>query len=275
MRYAETPPPAALADIVRCLWQLQGPSPQPLLSSGDPALPDGSPELIINLGDPFEYLTPDGTVRRQPTAFLVGQITRPFVVRPTGQIDLFALRFEAHGAGAFHQPMSALTDTWSALSQLGGPSLDPLVRLLRDTLPDHRADVACEFIQRARSLGRAIDPRVAHAVREIRQSGGAVALDALTFELGVSSRTLQRLFATHVGLTPKLLAQVVRFQRVFGTARDNPRALARVAQQCGYYDQAHLIRDFRRFAGEAPTRVLTALPQFTAFFMETAAPSPV
>lgn len=268
MHYAETPPPPALADIVRCLWQLQGPAPESLPGTGDPALPDGSPELIINLGDPFEYLAPDGQVLRQPEAFLVGQITRPFTVRPTGRIDLFALRFEAHGAGVFHQPMAALTDTWAPLSQLGPPALHPLVVLLRDTRPERRADAACDFIKRLRNQGRAIDLRVESAVREIRRSGGAVTLESLTLDLGVSARTLQRLFAAHVGLSPKLLAQIVRFQRVFGTARDNPRALARVAQHCGYYDQAHLIRDFRRFGGEAPTRLLTSLPQFTAFLME-------
>jgi AraC-like DNA-binding protein len=266
MHYQETAPPPDLADIVRCIWQLRGPAPESLPAPAEPALPDGSPELIINLGRPFEHIGPRGAVREQPEAFLVGQITRPFAVRPTGPVDLIAVRFEAHGAGMLHRPMHLLTDDWLPLDQLQRPEIATQLARLREVPHEQHVEVVVAQLAAIRAHAHTIDARVVQSVHAIRRSGGTVSLDALTAELRLTMRTLQRLFARDVGMAPKLLAQIVRFQRVFATARDNPRALSRVAQQCGYYDQAHLVRDFRRFGGDAPTRLLTALPQFTAFF---------
>ncbi len=56
-----------------------------------------------------------------------------------------------------------------------------------------------------------------------------------------------------VGVTPKLFfARIVRFQGAFERWGEDPRGWARVAADCGYYDQAHLLRDFRQFAGDPP-----------------------
>jgi transcriptional regulator GlxA family with amidase domain len=104
------------------------------------------------------------------------------------------------------------------------------------------------------------------AVREIRASGGLVDVGALAPRLGIVSRTLQRRFATDVGITPKLLARIVRFQRVFSAWREDPSTLSRVAAECGYFDHAHLVRDFRELAGVAPARFLPNQPEFTRFF---------
>jgi len=62
--------------------------------------------------------------------------------------------------------------------------------------------------------------------------------------------------------------RIVRFQRVFAAWRADPRSLARVAVECGYFDQSHLVRDFRDFAGAPPAGFLTALPPFTGFFLD-------
>lgn len=64
----------------------------------------------------------------------------------------------------------------------------------------------------------------------------------LAKRLGTTPRTLQRRFATDVGITPKLLARIVRFQRVFSEWRADPTSLSRVAAECGYYDHAQLVR---------------------------------
>ncbi len=90
--------------------------------------------------------------------------------------------------------------------------------------------------------------------------------DAIARDAGTTPRTLQRLFATQVGISPKLLARITRFQRVFRSWQQEPNALARVAAACGYFDQSHLVRDFRDFAGAPPAAFLSAQPEFTTFF---------
>ena len=110
------------------------------------------------------------------------------------------------------------------------------------------------------------DAGVAAAVRAIRSSHGVVEVEGLAEAVGVTPRSLQRSFADQVGISPKALARMVRFQRVFAAVRDDPASFSRVAYECGYSVQSHLIRHFRALAGSAPARLLARMPEFTRFF---------
>lgn len=269
--YAELAPLPALAPLVRCVWTLRGEHGGPAPAEANPAYPDGSPELIFNFGAPFEQVLPDGRGVLQPMAFLVGQISRPMVVRPTGVIDLVAVRFEGHGASVLHRPMRALTDQWRSIENLGDRQLaDALTRAHTEARALPSTDARIEHLSAALAgFSQAATPPdsiVGEAVGAIRQSHGMVRLDELAGRLGVTTRSLQRYFGEQVGITPKLLARIVRFQRVFAAVQHEPSALSQVALACGYYDQSHLVRDFQDFAGDAPTRALTEMPEFTAFF---------
>ena len=78
-------------------------------------------------------------------------------------------------------------------------------------------------------------------------------IDELAGRLGLSGRQLELRFKERVGIGPKLLARMVRFQRIFQALEARAsRRWGRVAAECGYYDQAHLIRDFRQFTGQTP-----------------------
>jgi hypothetical protein len=106
MEYRELRPPAGTERYVRCLWTLRACRSE----APAPALPDGCPELILNSGDACMAPGPTGALVRQPPCALVGQITRPFAVSPTGSLDLVAIRFSPAGAALLHQPMSSITD---------------------------------------------------------------------------------------------------------------------------------------------------------------------
>lgn len=269
MEYREYPPSAALSGLVRCFWTLQS-DLQPHAATPEPACPDGSPELIVNLADPFVAIGANGERVTQPLAFLVGQITRPLLVVPTGRVDIVAVRFEAYGATYVHDHLTLLTDRWVALTALPDPALSTLASIVA-THPDapHRIaaiEATLHAIVRARPSP---DARVVSAVRALRHTSGVGSLDTLCASLGCSMRSLQRLFAFQVGISPKLLARIFRFQRVFAAWRDDPSSLARVAVECGYADQSHLIRDFRVFAGHTPAAFLATQPAFTQFFLPT------
>jgi transcriptional regulator GlxA family with amidase domain len=76
--------------------------------------------------------------------------------------------------------------------------------------------------------------------------------------VGFSQRRLIELFTTAVGITPKRFGRVLRFHRATALARSAALDWTRVAHQCGYYDQAHLIRDFRELADTTPSEVMRA-----------------
>ncbi|GIF72625.1 AraC family transcriptional regulator [Asanoa siamensis] len=104
------------------------------------------------------------------------------------------------------------------------------------------------------------DPRLAAAWHRLRQTAGAVPIETLAAETGWTRRHLSTLFRRELGLPPKLLARLIRFEHAYA---QSPRAAtagwAAVAADTGYYDQAHLIRDFHTFTGSTPAR----LPQRT------------
>jgi transcriptional regulator GlxA family with amidase domain len=105
-----------------------------------------------------------------------------------------------------------------------------------------------------------------NAIATIVDSGGQISIDRLAGDLGISGRQLERRFLNEVGLGPKLLCRILRFQQVFRAIERSDRNWARIAADCGYYDQAHLIRDFRQFAGQPPSVLLDHFTPFTEFF---------
>ncbi len=275
MQYQEFPALPQLDRLVRCFWILQDDQARARSSRADlgdgaePALPDGSPELIFNIADPFEHVAATGRVKRQPQAFLVGQITGPMVVRPTGRVDLIAVRFEAHGAALLAPDVSQLTDRWVDVQRLRDRELAALNGQLQAAASlEERIGLIGGWLTRRTARGAGLDSRVETAVRAIRSTYGAVNLDGLCEELQLTPRSLQRLFKLQVGISPKLLGRIVRFQRIFTAWRNDPSTLSRVAVECSYFDQPHMIRDFRQFAGAPPANFLAALPRFTGFFLE-------
>jgi AraC-like DNA-binding protein len=99
----------------------------------------------------------------------------------------------------------------------------------------------------------AVPADVLVAWRRLAGTHGAVPIATLADELGWSRRHFGERFRAHVGLAPKPAARVLRFRRALTLLeRDDGARMGDIALDCGYYDQAHLNRDFRAFAGSAP-----------------------
>ena len=115
------------------------------------------------------------------------------------------------------------------------------------------------FPTNRRLLESGRDPAsVLHHVRRLVDTGGALEVGTVAREVEWSRRHLSERFRLEYGLAPKVIAQVVRFERArrLLASRSRP-SLAHVAAVCGYADQSHLTRDWRRFAGKSPTAWLT------------------
>jgi AraC-like DNA-binding protein len=265
VRYSEFTPHPGLVGVVDCVWTLEG------QASGDaePVLPDGRPEIVLHFGEPFQRLGGDGTCERQPSILYAGQLTRQLLLQPTGRIGVLGVRFHPHGAA-----------TLLAIPQhdLAGVPLDietisrPLARALR-SVQDSAADLtqAVDLVQRV-LVGRIerarIDPRVRVAVEAIERTRGRLPIDRLADASGLTCRHLERRFLAAVGVTPKRLARLARFQhalRLLG--RESPRRGTDTALACGYADQSHFIRDFRRIAGCSPGEHLLRQGELTGFFI--------
>jgi transcriptional regulator GlxA family with amidase domain len=98
---------------------------------------------------------------------------------------------------------------------------------------------------------------VASALELFNQSGAAMSMGEAARRVGLSHRRFIQLFTRQVGLTPRLYCRILRFQRAReALARIAAPDWATLAVRCGYFDQSHLIRDFREFCGLNPTQYL-------------------
>jgi methylphosphotriester-DNA--protein-cysteine methyltransferase len=249
--YAEVPAKPPLDEIVRCFWFLRG----DLDGVAEPQtiVPDGRLEFVLHLADPFARLDAAGDAHTQGSALVSGQLTAPIQLVARGRTDIVGIRFRTAAArSVLGVPLTELTDHVGALADLSRPLADALyAAAARHDAPHARADALSETL--ARFVRARVDP-VAHAAVRALDAMESPRIDTIARTLGVSTRTLERKLTEHAGLPPSLLRRVIRFRRTFGMLDNaSPGTWAKIAIGAGFFDQAHLIRDFRQFAGAAPS----------------------
>ena len=251
MLYREIQPTPALARFVECFWTLENDA-STVTTQPERLLPDGCVELILNFGERFREHKDDGREERQPQHLLVGQMTQPVLIAPTGSVQLLGIRFHPGGTFPFFSiPMRELTNRVTDFEALSSEFQNDLIRCVDETSSLLKiAAVEKLLVERARYCSH--DPRLASLVKKIVKNGGQVSVDQLATDAGVSSRQLERRFLLEVGIGPKLLCRILRFQQIFRAVDRRDEGWAAIAADCGYYDQAHLIRDFREFAWQTP-----------------------
>jgi len=199
-------------------------------------------------------------------AFEVGSFAAPltdgYAITETGTFS-YGLQVDLTPLGAYTVlgvPMGELTDLVVPLDDLLGtelPLLEEELFLAADWPARFR--VLDRFILRRIERGRAPSPEVAWGWRRLEHSRGRLPVGRLAAELGCSRRHLSARFREQVGVAPKTAARILRFREAAGLlAAADGQSLAGIAHACGYYDQAHLNRDFRKMAGASPGSFLAA-----------------
>lgn len=244
----------ALRDYVECVWTISGPrvsAPR----APERVLPDGCPELIVHLADRFSRRV-GGRWVVQPRAFLAGTLSRPWLLRAGRRVDTFGIRFRAgETTGVLPLSMAAARDRELPLAGIvGRAAAGSLVGSLREARTEAQRVSAAEKWLALRLVER--PPRrsaTTRAVALIREGGGQARIDTVARSLGWSRRRMERAFARDLGIRPKVYARIVRLNAVLATLDDaeRPRAVD-LALEAGYFDQAHLLRDFRILAGRTP-----------------------
>ena len=165
------------------------------------------------------------------------------------QVDLTPAAAQA----LFRVPMSSLAGQIVELEDLLGRRATRLVEQLHEQ-PSWAERFALLDATLTRWLSEA-PPRsteVAWAHARLRTSHGRVRVSWLAQELGWSRKRMAARFREELGLTPKAVARVLRFEQAVRLAERSDFGWGRVARECGYYDQAHLIREFKSISGCTP-----------------------
>jgi AraC-like DNA-binding protein len=181
---------------------------------------------------------------------------------PVSGFDCLQVRLSPVVAHAVLGASSELGGSVVALDDLWGPEAARTQDRLRAARSwEDRFAIAEAALARRFDAGRAVDPEVAFSWGRMVASRGRVRVERLVAEIGWSRKRLWSRFRAQVGLTPKRVAQLIRFDHaVHRLAAGHSAAL--VAAESGYADQSHLHRDVRAFAGTTPAAV--ALSPFLA-----------
>ena len=255
MNYSEIRPDIRLSNSVKCYWMLTGAAED---YDAEGIAPDGSVEMILNLADPFMRHYEQGRSNLQPTSFIVGQTLRSVVVQPTGRVEILGVRFHPHGFYRFiKQPIGEFSDKTVDCRDVWGSSVRLLEERIREAWgPSQKIKVVetflLGFLEEQQPPGKTFEG-IGAAVRLMQCSGGVLPIETIALAVGMSARHLERQFKAIVGLSPKSLQRLVRFQNALQLTRKGQTQGARIAIDGGYYDQAHFIRDFKTFTGHSPS----------------------
>ena len=218
-------------------------------------LPSSDVDLIISLGRPIDLLQMPNSTQR-PSAFralVSGLQDAPAVVRQGG---------DAFGLHVFIKPLGvrAVLGVASAeisslvlnLSDIWGNCTARLLEMLlgADSWPQRFAMLDRAFISELKPARP--EPEISWAWARLAKTRGSVPVQQLAAETGYSRRHFTERFREAVGVAPKLAARVFRFERACRLIADKRASLAHVAVACGYYDQAHLTREWCALAGCSP-----------------------
>jgi len=153
-----------------------------------------------------------------------------------------------------------LVDRRVRLAQVMGQAAVALESRMADAPSvEARFDVLESFLME-HLAGVRIDDRVTRALRNITESAGEIKLRAVANDCGLSLRQLERLMLKWVGISPKRLARIARFQALLGAVADAPPPVWTPLAAEHYADQSQLIREFTEFAGKSPRRYFAGRP---------------
>lgn len=217
--------------------------------------------LIIDFGPTLRLLDATGSrvAARHAGGFVAG-IDDGFTVTETdGAMSGIQVNLTPIGARLFlGRPMHDLVRQVVSLEDALGPDGRHLAERLYETRGWAARFRQLDELILKRVLASSVPPSwLATAWELIERSGGNVSVETLAAELGYSRKHLATVFREQIGMTPKAIARLLRFQRALSALRSGrERDLARLALDLGYFDQAHFTREFRGFAGLTPGECL-------------------
>lgn len=247
LRYEERPAPASIAPAIECVWSVTDRAAR-RDRPPDRLLPDGRPELIVHVADCYARLV-GGRFICQPAAFLAGTLSRPWIVKAPARVATIGVRFRPGGVTAlFGGTLAGTADREVPLAELPAPLTD-LVAAIRGTRGPATRLRAAEAWLVAWVAQRGTPPAPAAcgpAVRAIHRARGRVSVDRLAAAVATPRRRLERLFRRETALTPKQYIRIVRLNGLLRSLEGDARErLVDLAIDAGYFDQAHMARDFK------------------------------
>lgn len=245
MVYRTHTPRWPLSDFIELLWYCKD---YDVPHARERVLPSGTVEIVIDLHGDFP-------------AIVVGAHSEYLVIDTASLQEIIGVHFRPGCARPFLPlPANELCNIEVALDDVCGVRSRGLRdRLLEAPTPDAKFAMLECFLMSSGAGRLNRNSVVAFAVGEFMQVPHIRTVADVTSQIGLSPRRFIQVFREEVGLTPKVFCRVRRFQEVLRRVQNRRRvSWADLAVECGYFDQAHFVRDFQAFSGINPTGYLAS-----------------
>ncbi len=253
MNYQTFEPSKDLNTLVKCYWTLD--SPKDEHQHRQTIIPDGCMEMIFHYGDLYRQYIENGSIIIQPKCFVIGQLTRPLEIEPTGETGIFSVRFHSNGFLPFATiPIKEMENSAVSLEKLLGKEGKEIEQKILNALSTlDRIKLIETFLFSRLTDTVTVDRIVKSTVETILTANGQLSVYELSKKTNINRRQLERKFSSAIGLSPKQLSKTIRLQATFKMLlKKNFTSLTALAYENEYYDQAHFIKDFKELTGFTP-----------------------
>lgn len=251
-----------LAPYVKNYWLLKTASDSPAVAR---TVPTGAMSLVFHRGDRLLSVHEN---EFHPRAFLNGHEKTFADLQYDGQINMISAVFRPAGMRAFFRLPFQLT---TGLRLTAGDLEDKELSALETTLATTAHDGQCILLIERFLLKRLSRPaghhheRIAAAIRLI--DAGCSDITALAHAACLSRKQFDRVFSEQVGTNPKEFSRIIPFQRALHLLETEPQlSLTELAYACGYFDQSHMIKEFKALSGYTPGGYLAVCPPHSDYF---------
>ena len=256
MVYREYIPSNEITHFVECYWHMDHDEPM-LIGKESLTIPDGTIDVVFSFGDAYTrtHLHDQLDKMEVRTSALIGQSTDTRRIAIGKKTSLLSIRFKPFGLFPLvGMNMSELNDRCLSIGEVfGKPGLELEDKLFTANSMEQRIQLIESFLLERIARSEGVEPMLRRAVSQILISRGRLKIRDLVIDLGMSKSSLEKKFEEKVGITPKSLANIWRFNDTLLQKRQKPEmSLTELAFSGNYYDQSHLIKDFKRYTGNTP-----------------------
>jgi len=224
-------------------------------------LPDGGIDLIIDLTSSPKYIYDNDTLKKVQAckkAWISGMRTEYISIQArSDESEMMVIRFRPGTAWSFlHMPLLEIKDkVVNADLVFGSELLSFREAVLESPTPELKFSVAEKYLLQRIKNHFEINPAVSYCITKINANPSETSIKEITHKIGYSNKHLISLFGKYAGIGPKKYVSVLKFQQAVLSLEKNPSGInwSGLAFDCGYYDQAHFINEFKRFSGFNPS----------------------
>ena len=255
-------PSYMLRPYVKHYWHLKTVGDSATLAR---TVPTGMMSLIFHRGN---RLLSVNDMKLQPRAFLGGQEKTFADLQYDGQIDMLVVVFRPAGVRAFFSlPLNKTAGLRLSAEEMEDKQLLQLENALIST---EEEDLSIQLIEQF--LMKRLTHLSSHNLKRINTTirlieSGESDISRLADAACLSTKQFSRVFSEHTGVNPKEFSRTRRFQRALHLLKKNPHtSFTALAYECGYYDQSHMIKEFKSYSGYTPTEYLAACEPHSDYF---------